>query len=379
MNLLLSAILFACPAAPQEGVDQAAVDEAIRKGVEFLKTAPSPGHAYSGAKHCDELILFTFIHAGVPESDPKFQQMFLRIMKEPLAQTYKVSLQAMCLEEIQRVRFGPRIAQCAQFLVDNQCKNGQWSYGEPTSAVIGQPSIDPEGAVATGRKKKRGGLVRFSRLRGPKIKPKVVRTYTVKKTKAGKASGDNSNTQYAALGLRACHDSGVIIPKEVVKRAMDWWIRSQHAGVKGSGYGGVRGWNYRTEQAGKRPAYGSMTAGATGSLAIYDYIQGKDFRKNPAIKAGLNWLASNFSVTQNPGRNAAWYLYYMYGLERAGILCDTKTMGKHDWYVEGAKQLLKIQKDNGSWTDRNATWGTCFAILFLKKATRPLVASEDLK
>ena len=203
--------------------------------------------------------------------------------------------------------------------------------------------------------------------------------YTVKKTKSGKASGDNSNTQYAALGLRASYDSGVLLPKEVVQRAIDWWIKSQHEGVKESGYGGVRGWNYRDEAVDKRKAYGSMTAGATGSLAIYYFIQGKDYRNNSSIKAGLNWLASNFSVTQNPGRNASWYLYYLYGLERAGVLCDAKLMGKRDWYVEGAKQLLKIQKDNGSWTDRNATWGTCFAILFLKKATRPLVASEDVK
>ena len=42
-------------------------------------------------------------------------------------------------------------------------------------------------------------------------------------------------------------------------------------------------------------------------------------------------------------------------------------------------ELLKIQGGNGAWKGRNETWGTCFAILFLKKATRPLVASEDVK
>ena len=49
----------------------------------------------------------------------------------PLEWTYDVSLQAMILEEIDRVKYQARIAQCAQFLVDNQCPNGQWSYGEP--------------------------------------------------------------------------------------------------------------------------------------------------------------------------------------------------------------------------------------------------------
>ena len=125
MSLLLSAFLLA---VPQGGVDQAKIDAAIKKGIEFLRTAPSPGHAHSKAKHCDELILFTFVHAGVPESDPKFLALFNRVLKDPLGQTYKVSLEAMALEEIQRVKYGPRIAQCAQFLVDNQCQNGQWSY-----------------------------------------------------------------------------------------------------------------------------------------------------------------------------------------------------------------------------------------------------------
>jgi hypothetical protein len=36
--------------------------------------------------------------------------------------------------------------------------------------------------------------------------------------------------------------------------------------------------------------------------------------------------------------------------------------------------LLEKQSGDGKW---NNTVDTCFAILFLKRATRPLVASED--
>ena len=61
-------------------------------------------------------------------------------------------------------------------------------------------------------------------------------------------------------------------------------------------------------------------------------------------------------------------------------------MGTHEWYPEGAKALLASQKVDGSWgvgtvgenkVDRG-TVDTCFAILFLKRATRPLdVVSVD--
>ena len=58
--------------------------------------------------------------------------------------------------------------------------------------------------------------------------------------------------------------------------------------------------------------------------------------------------------------------------------------------MEGAEAILGAQRPDGSWIaplphgDRsevtNATWDTCFAILFLKRATRPLdVASTDAR
>ena len=57
------------------------------------------------------------------------------------------------------------------------------------------------------------------------------------------------------------------------------------------------------------------------------------------------------------------------------MLYQTDTFGG-DWYILGAKSILKTQNGNGSWGKREAgdkandVWKTCFAILFLKKATR---------
>src|SRR6187401_1750206 len=128
---LSSAAAAASTPLAGQAVDEAKVDQAIKKGVEFLRTAKSPDF-HNGYKNSDVLILWTFIHAGVPQDDPKFKSLLDSCMSEPLDKTYKVSLLAMCLEEIDRVKHQERIAQCAQFLVDNQCKNGQWNYGSPS-------------------------------------------------------------------------------------------------------------------------------------------------------------------------------------------------------------------------------------------------------
>jgi hypothetical protein len=131
-----------------------------------------------------------------------------------------------------------------------------------------------------------------------------------------------------------------------------------------------------------------MTAGAVGALAICDYILDQDRKKDVAIKSGLAWLNAHWSVTANEGpvefdtSNKTEYFYFLYALERAGMLLDVPTIGKHDWYGEGASAILDAQKPDGSWYGGakrcNSTWDTCFAILFLKKATQRLeVVSED--
>ncbi len=388
MNLFVAVVLAA--AAPQ--VDPKRVDDAIRKGVEFLKTAKTPGVGFAKIVDTYDLVLLALVHAGVPEGDPRFQELFKRMMDEPLERTYKVVLQAMILEELDRSKHQGKIAQCAQFLVDNQCANGQWSYGEPSAFVKEAP---PSRDVSTSAKPK----VRDFGDPG-KEKPKVTRKIPVKKMKSGPEAGDNSNSQYAALGLRACHDAGIVLPKEVVELARKWWIECQHPadGDKGAvatdglASGPPRGWCYSRKDvcAKKHQPYAGMTAGGVGAVAICDHILDLDWKKDPAVKSGLAWLVSRWSVTENAGpiefdSSPKEELYYsLYALERAGMLLGIQKVGRHDWYAEGAEAILAAQKADGSWNDGaaqrgNSTWDTCYAILFLKKATRGLdVASEDV-
>jgi len=385
MTLLLALLAQAQP------VDEFKVDQAIQRGVGFLRSAPSPAVEFAKIDDSDELILLTFIHAGVPGTDAKFQELLKKVSGRTLERTYEAVLQAMIFEELDRVKHQPRIAQCARFLADNQCANGQWSYGEPTEFANDAPQGEDVATSGEGADPKSSTPAAPV----PGAKPKVVKRVAVRKMKPGPEKGDNSNSQYAALGLRACHDAGVTVPREVLERARKWWTSSQHpedgkdknAVASGVG-GGIRGWCYnRTDVCEKthRP-YGSMTAGGTGALVIYDHLLGIDWRKDPAMRAGLNWLATRWTVTKNPGptelqaAGETELYYYLYAVERLGLLCGLKKIGGHGWYEEGAQAILGAQREDGSWDDgvsrSCATWDTCFAILFLKRATRPLVATE---
>jgi hypothetical protein len=391
--------VFGSSLAAQDGEKppvESPVDAAIRKGIEFLKgrnaTHLKTFQTGSLKMQSAELVLWTYLHAfpDARETDPEFKELFDDMMKRPLEATYCVALQAMVLEELDRVKHQGRIYQCAEFLVDNQCVNGQWSYGSPTThSVVSIPSEpdrrkSPEPPPGVGA-------------RPPK--PAVRVRLKVEKKREGPHGGDNSCTQYAALGLRACYDAGIALPPKVVDRAIEWLRRSQKKsegpamrlelseGKKRTGFSAEpRGWCYTVHDhlpGTDHRANGSMTAGAIGSLSIWLYIKDDDggklrrtWKQDRDVLEGLAWLSKNFSAAHNPGvqedgkteNSQANRYYYLYALERAGALYGTDLMGPHDWYQEGAKAILEAQLPDGSWGD---TWNTCFAILFLRRATRP--------
>ncbi len=396
----LFTLLASAGAAPQDEPPdinfQFKVDQAIEKGVKFLHGKRV------GPRNGNELIVLTYVHSGiVPDTHPHFQALFKEMIDGPLEHTYRVALQAMVLEEYERVKFQWRIHQCAQFLADNISPNGLTRYGQPTAFVEQVPV--PTGAprdVATGGstpgappapgfgQKVSGGDP------GERKKPPVAKTINVSQKRPGPGDHDHSNMQYSALGLRACHDAGIRFEPQLLKKVEEAWRAAQHDGDgkpepirvdpprdpnRRPGAGASRtmvtytvepqGWSYQ-KAANASGDYGSMTAGAIGALCILDYIQGKDWRRDQDVLEGLQWLNKNFSVTANPKGNARWHYYYLYGLERAGMLFGTEHIGDHKWYRTGAEYLLQNQAGDGGW--KGDPVDTCFAILFLRRATRRL-------
>lgn len=232
---------------------------------------------------------------------------------------------------------------------------------------------------------------------------------------------DNSNTQYAVLGLESAARCGIRIPDRawfgianhfLAAQAPDGPDRSPLS-IAYQGFRRVekpyrasrkyaparlraraRGWHYGTmweAEPGEPPhnlTYGSMTTAGIASLAIARarIARMKSARRHApllaridqAILDGFASLDDMFTVWSNP-RYEGWYTYYLYGLERAGMLAAVQRFGRHDWYWEGAVQLLLRQRTYGRhelrhWIyDLHDVGTTAWAILFLKRGTPPVV------
>ncbi|MCH7799286.1 MAG: DUF4159 domain-containing protein [Planctomycetes bacterium] len=151
---------------------------------------------------------------------------------------------------------------------------------------------------------------------------------------------DNSNTQFAALALWMANQRGVATERRI------WKILEEHFVATQRDDGG---WPYRDWYIPPQST-GSMTTSGLAVLFITqdllharDYVDlrsGEDGEQEKAIARGLDWLGTHFSPKQNPG-GGHYYYYYMYGVERVGLASGWRRFGKHDWFREGAAQVIQ--------------------------------------
>ena len=177
---------------------------------------------------------------------------------------------------------------------------------------------------------------------------------------------DNSNTQYAILGLRAADKLGLQVPVTVWRKALDHLL---------GGIGPYGGLGYRGSG---RPTV-SMTAGALSSIAAamarsgYALTDDKYRRATAAIRHATDYLAEHWKPNRKPHSH-----YTSYGLERAMAFTRQRRLGTRDWYAEGAKILLERQRPDGNWSEKKGIVATSFALLFLSRASRP-TAGETVR
>ncbi|MFT3881125.1 MAG: terpene cyclase/mutase family protein [Gemmatales bacterium] len=116
----------------------------------------------------------------------------------------------------------------------------------------------------------------------------------------------------------------------------------------------------KTDPSEPRPGYGSMTAAGVKGL-LYCGVSRDDAR----VKKGTEWIANNYSVDINPGRQEGaggqGYYYYLLTLAKCmEVMGDdefTDAKGKkHDWRAEITRALINRQKPNGSWANDFGTW-----------------------
>lgn len=329
--LLLSPLLAAAPLHAQD-VSAREVRHAVQSAVRYLKQIrQGDGHwPYSDEQFqsgADALAVLALLQAAVPPDDPSIAPTIAALADDRDRWTYTISLKIAVLAAADPVRHRPHISRAAQSLARMQLPNGMWSYG----------SMDPRGALG---------------------------------------QGDNSNTQFALFGLHEAARAGEKINPDVWRRAAKHWQAAQQRDG---------GWGY---SAGEMASRGSMTAAGVASLIICgeDVARGLErgyqngvaercglYATSEHLARGINWLADNFDPRVNP-RYGSRHFYWLYAVERAGMLTGLKFFGRHDWYREGAAYLVRTQRGDGSWNGDLVD--TAFALLFLAKGRRPVLISK---
>ena len=306
-------------------VSQVQIDQAIDKGLEALirkQLIDGTWAAHAGGYPNGQtaLSVYTLIKCGVPVDHPAVLKALATLRVDPTAKTYSVGCLLMALEATGKPEYRDWMEELVGDLLTWQDSAGGWAYPE------GHPDL--------------------------------------------------SITQYAVLGLRSAHKAGIEVPKKVWLKAFAFTMDHRGREVRGASGEYEAGFSYRVDGG----ATGSMTTAGLSNLAIIRDILGDDLpprdRKQlaTAIEQGSNWLGARWS-TQNPGKTN-WHRYYLYGVERAGALLPTESFGGRAWYPDGATALVESQNDNGLWTanaSSAAVTDTCFALLFLKRATRRAV------
>lgn len=193
-------------------------------------------------------------------------------------------------------------------------------------------------------------------------------------------SPDLSNTQFAALGFWGASQLDIninpIVWRRMVERTLDHqpfeakipWPKD---GSKSrSGKQRIAGFTYF--QGGRTyPETGTMTTAGLCVLAIPRMLMGRKLgavagrQIESSSTLGLAWLGHHYPEDGDSKVGDNLY-YYLYGVERVGAFLETDTIGGKPWYRDGAVTLLKNQTEFGDW---GRISNTCFALLFLRKAS----------
>jgi len=196
------------------------------------------------------------------------------------------------------------------------------------------------------------------------------------------AYADVSCTHFALLALRDASRAGFPVEEclgDVWSRAATWLLGTQEEDG-GFGYRPGETWS------------AGMTAAGTASLVLCrEQIALLGHPPPPGIDDAIERALVRMGEQFDPERNAQgegraslragdYHYYYLYGVERVGDLAGRRELGGRDWYLRGASFLLREQRTRGDWKDTTCmrpqdSLGTCFALLFLKRATIPVLTT----
>jgi len=329
------------------------VAAAIRAGAGFVRESVGESRSFLHGKVRDRrsygsgrlaLALLTLLHSHVPADDQVLLRGFAELLRRKLVDTYSLAAALMAIARLGEVpgrELSPRERKAAR----------KW-FGKLIKNV--DPRTDP------------AEVLRFNYVRAPRY--------------------DTSVQQYGLLGLYAAQRCGIEVAGQTFAAAARQLLAVQ---CPSSGRRSYRLVTHAVDP--DEPPFGSMTsAGVSGLLLARAGMARAEHRDrglargvDVAVRDGFAWLARDLSLRCNPGyaeRGRYHWYYWLYCLERSCQLAGIARLDGRDWYYEGALQLLAQQQPNGAFRSDSSGGllldSTCFAVLFLAKATARAAVSR---
>jgi hypothetical protein len=451
---VLISFLLATPSA--RAADEKQIKKMIERGVAYLKQLQTENGSWAFSQSgMTSLAGLALLECGVPASDRSIQSAatYVRRMAVNEDQTYSLALAILFLDRLGEDLDVALIEAMAVRLLAGQFVDGGWTYRSGSHLVGGQQAR-LEGRLREGGTGERRAPKATERRKGDSLSKaargeidSIVRGQPVAGAAGGQpaaaavpqlARSDNSNTQFAILGLWTARRYGVPIDDALAK--IDSRFRGSQAMDGGWGYvienlrdakgapitplassptmtcAGLLGLAMVHADAADRAKDGERGHGnppGRGAEAAKDLTKDVGVARalrtlgtalvappapNPAAArpggagprpggafppqgvGGPNRAGPDVQRRMFPPQNARLY-YFLWSVERVAVAYSLDRFGNKDWYKYGSDILLVNQEADGSWQGAHGSFGadTCFALLFLSRADLAKDLSTSLR
>lgn len=386
--------------------EQARIDKAIDRAVAGLKHVQTKQGDWPRQYATEYLVgqcalpAYALLEAGVPADDPVIQKAadFIRSGVLVNEKTYELSLALLFFDRLGDPKDKPLIRSLALRLIAGQHVTGGWNYRCPT---VGKKMEDAlfKALVELNKGQEEGQKSMAKLLKDIRVPP-AARAMTVfcdprllawqdapdseENEKATLFAGttDNSNTQFAMLGLWAAQRHDVPVGPTFRRMVERFELTQQSNGW----------WTYlldRNPERNRHPRSSMICVGLLG-LAIG---RGQKYATSGVPerdKADLSVLKGLAALSQDIGVAASGQEgivasnmrggYYLWSVERVAMLYNLPTIGDKDWYRWGAGVLVTSQRPGGEWRSFSFSansrpssspapiLNTAYALLFLKRS-----------
>jgi hypothetical protein len=405
---------------------QEKVDRAIERGVAYLKKLQAKdGSWFSQGYHGSAyrvgqtaLPALTLLKCDVPPDDPHVRKAarYVRSRVKGLDRTYDIALALLFLDRLGDPADEAALRTLTVRLIAGQTATGGWSYQcpknltprqelalltvleertprDPLRLFPARKNGRPPGWIASkpaeGSRDDRAGPPRSVFGRGPGTSTRAALAALPRRWQRLPAmrppeqshrmppahfrGSDNSNTQFATLALWAARRRGL-----PVDRALALVVQRFRTSQDRDG-----NWDYYYHRGGASSNRTSMTGAGLLGLAVGHGLvaptspaERRESAGDPAVEKGLKAFAIHIGK-QDPRHlvphEHSGGLYYLWTVERVGMLFSLRTIDGKDWYGWGSDLLVKHQAGDGSWHlggyyQSTRLIDTAFALLFLRRA-----------